>query len=171
MLDKIKAYFFQGLCVILVILLGIQSYRVATAQAAEWKAKNTLATAQATAAANLALGEGKNRKTENDLTVKAAETTKDTNEKTTIVYRDSDALLKRLRIAESNLATERLLSKTRTASSDGQTPIVGNGGEVPAEIGEEDVQEAQRADIIRIRLIACYKDYDDAREALSKAAQ
>jgi hypothetical protein len=168
-MDTIKAYFYQGLCVILGLLLGIQSYRVATAQAAEWKAKNTLSTAQATVAANLALGESKNRKTEGDLVAKAADTRKDTNEKTTVVYRDSDALLKRLRIAESNLATERLMSKAGTIGSNGQASTGSNGGEVPTEIGEEDVQEAKRADLIRIGLTACYKQYDEAREALSKS--
>ena len=109
------------------------------------------------------------RKTETSLNDGAAITRKETNDQVRAITRERDALLKRVRDAESRAKPSNpVVSQTSPATSDGEVATGDVGGEFLNQLGEEDVLEAERADVIRLHLKACYRDYDRAKEALEQ---
>jgi hypothetical protein len=150
----------------LAVLLGLQTWRLHTAQLETATAVTTLATERANASAATAKATTEVRSTEVGLQAGAPETRKETNDQVRSLAAQRDALLRRLRIAEDNLATARLVSSTTAAASDRQAPAGSDAAGIPGPIGEEDVAEAERADVIRLHLAACYAQYDRAQEAL-----
>ena len=165
--DKIKAYGFQALCMVLLILLTVQTLRLHHSQIQEAEATTTLANERSVAASALVKREADTRVTENGLSTGASETRKVTYDQVTNLTNQRDALLKRVRNAEAN-ANKSSVSKACTTTSTGQALDKDVGGELLARIGEKDVDEAIRADTLRLHLKACYLQYDAAREALSK---
>lgn len=167
-IDKIKAYGFQALSLVLFILLATQTFRLHSAEREADKATTALASERALASAALATSEKEARGTEGELNTSAAETRKETKNEINTFSSQYAALLKRVRIAEANLATERLMSKAASTTSHGSGTKGDPGTELLSTIGEEDVSEAKRGDELRTYLKACYRDYENARQALMK---
>lgn len=105
------------------------------------------------------------RSTETVLSVDVAKERNNLNEKIQSLTSERNALLKRVRNAEANLATARL-SKDATVTSTGSVAESSDGTELLNTIGEEDVEEASRADTIREHLLSCYRYVDRAEAAL-----
>lgn len=166
-LDKIKAYGFMVLSGLLLVLLAVQTMRLASAEIDYEKLNNTLITERALAVKAVADRLEANRTTELDLMGYVANTRKDVTNEVTITTNERDALLKRVRNAEAK-ARAATVSQVGPATCAREAPPSDLGTEVLATLGEEDVEEANRADTIRVHLIACYKQYDAAREALAK---
>lgn len=166
--DKIKAYGFQALSLVLLVLLATQTFRLHYAELREAKAITTLANERASSAEALVASQEETRIAENALSANAAETRKVTNDQVRTLTTQRDVLIKRVRVAEANAATATLVSKVTAATSDRAAPQGNHGGELLSTIGEQDVDEAIRADTIRLHLVACYRQYDQARETLSK---
>lgn len=168
--DSLKAYFFQGLTIVLVVLLGLQTWRLHGAQLDAAQAKVILSEERAAAATARAVTEQALRVTEQNLQGSAAQTRKDTNHAVTLTRAQRDSLLQRVRVAEASAksASHRCVSEATPAASVGGDRSEGDGGELLGTLGEEDVREASRADTIRLQLRACHQQYNAAREALAK---
>lgn len=111
----------------------------------------------------LALAVQNNRQAEQHLQAIADEERTKANEQIAISSRRADDLAARVRRAEANAATARLVSTSAQAACTGQAPAGSDGAELLNSLGVEDVREAERADKIRIALGACYAQYDAAR--------
>ena len=111
----------------------------------------------------LALAVQNNRQAEQHLQAVADEERVKANEQITIASRRADDLLGRVRHAEANAATARLVSAATKTACNGQAAAGGDGAELLGSLGSADVLEAQRADKIRIALGACYAQHDAAR--------
>lgn len=167
MIDKIKSYFWMALSILLGGLLAVQTLRMHGAQLAKAEAVVATATDRATASSKLAIGQEKARVTEYTLNTGAAGITKATNVAVQTLSTQRDSLLQRVRIAESNVATARLVSQATAASSTGRTVSRSDGPELLGTLGEADVGEAHRGDTIRLHLAACYAKYGEVRKALA----
>ena len=106
------------------------------------------------------------REAEAALAVSYDKAKKDTDAQTLIFNKQRDTLLKRLQLAEAR-ANSNLPQTTPTPGAT-ETPSRNDLGELPNTIGEEDVQEAERADIIRTNLLLCYASYDRAKETIEQ---
>lgn len=168
MIDNAKAYLGLFLSLVFGVLLALQTVRLDLTQKDLAKVSEALAQEHAVAQAALTVSTIAARETELGLGVSAASTRKETNDQVEALSRQRDDLLKRLRNAESKAATAALVSKATAASCAGPAARVGDSAELPATLGQADVEEASRADTIRLHLAACYRQYDEARKALSK---
>lgn len=166
-LYKLKATGFMLLAITLTVLLGWQTWRLHTAQIELADTLVTLATEHATAANALTVAQGEHREKEQFLNTSAAQTRKTTNEKLLVLATQHNSLLERVHLAEAR-ASDPSHSQVSTTSSDGSVASVGDGPELLGSLGAADVEEATRADTIRVHLKACYADYNRAAEALSK---
>src|SRR3990167_558904 len=115
-LNTLKAYGFMALSIFLASMLGLQTWRLHTAQLEVAAAVSTLADERAVASAALATQQGENRKTEAELNTSAAQTRKATNDQVHSLGPQRDGLLKRVRIAEANAATAALVSQATAAA-------------------------------------------------------
>ncbi len=165
--DKLKAYGFMALSGVLAVLLGLQTWRLHTAQIDLATNLVAIAGVRTKAATDLAESEKKARETESTLNESAAQTRKETNEKITDLTARSTSLLDRVRIAEARAATTKL-SQASTTTSDGSVAGRSDGTELLGSLGTADVEEATRAETIRLHLKACYADYNRVAKALSK---
>lgn len=104
-----------------------------------------------------------NRREEHRLQYLADEERIKANEQIAISGRRADDLAARVRRAEANAATARLVSVSTQTACNGHAPAGSDGAELLNSLGIEDVREAERADKIRIALGACYAQYDAAR--------
>lgn len=111
----------------------------------------------------LALSVQNNRQAEQHLQAIADNERTKANEQIAIYSRRADDLATRVRRAEANAATARLVSSSCKTSCTGQAPTGSDGAELLNSLGIEDVREAERADKIRIALGSCYAQYDAAR--------
>lgn len=167
-LTTVKTYALQALFVGLVVMLGTQTWRLHNAQLASAEAKVALSEYKATTATALAAGHETAREIESSLNEVVVETKKELTNEINRATAERNALLKRVRFAEANAAAERALSKTSPASCNGTGLKRPAGTEFLATIGEEDVEEAYRGDVLRAHLASCYRQYNKARDALSK---
>lgn len=134
-------------------------------QAAE--AKVALSEYKATAATALAVGHETVREIESSLNEVVVETKKELSNEIDRSTAERNALLKRVRLAEASAATTDLgLPQTSSASCNGTGIKRPAGTELLATLGEEDVEEAHRGDVLRSHLASCYRQYDEARKAL-----
>jgi len=168
MIDKITSYFWMALAIVASIGLATQTLRLHSAQMAKAEAVVASATDRATASSNLAMGQEKARVTEYTLNTGAAGITKATNVAVQALSTQRDSLLQRVRIAESNAATARLVSQAPSTSSAGRALGGSDGPELLGTLGEADVGEANRGDTIRLHLAACYAKYGEVRKALAQ---
>lgn len=168
MIDLIKSHISQGIAVVLLVLLGVQSWRLHDTQLELAETKIKLSSEQAKAAKALAMTEKAHRAVEQSLQDTAAQTRKEANHAVSVAVTERDSLLKRLRDAEAKLAQHRRVSEASPASIAGSGIKRDAGTELPATLGEEDVEEAYRADILRIELLSCYEHYERARQALKE---
>jgi hypothetical protein len=180
MFDKLKAYGWQAAALVLAVLLLGQTFRLHTAQletahveAREAKAAQAYADERAKAALQFAAKSEANRKAETNLNKQAAATRQKTNEKIAALDARAGDLLERVRRAEAR-ASGADVPGSSPAAGDRQAGPGGDGAELLGSLGTADVQEAKRADTIRLHLAACYADYDRAQaalEALNKGDQ
>jgi hypothetical protein len=166
MLDKLKAHAWMFTAAALAALLLWQTTRLWGAEIQISQLQLQHAQTIAKQSQDLAKAQAAARSAEAGLQAGAAGIRKETNDQVHSLAAHRDALVRRLRVAESNLATARLVSETTAAARAGQAAGGGGRPELPASIGEEDVAEAERADVIRLHLAACYAQYDRAQEAL-----
>lgn len=168
MIDTIKAYLAVALATVFGGLLIVQTVRLHDAQLEVAELQVEIESEKATAAHALAVSTIEARETEIALGSKASDTRKETNEQIRNLTVQRDALLKRVLNAELNAASAAVVSKATS------TPIVGrafkgsDGSELLGSLGQEDVEEALRADTIRLHLAACYRQYGEAKKALNQ---
>lgn len=89
---------------------------------------------------------------------------KETNAQIKNITVQRDALLARVRNAEQ--AADAGMSEASSDSSLGRITLGEIEPEFLATIGTEDVEEAGRADEIRLQLISCYREYNGVKAAI-----
>ena len=164
MIDRTVAAVAGVLCLVLIAFLLIQTGKLHKAERRADKAELTLSQdREAAATANAQLVQ-KARETEQTLTRQAEQIKKETHAQITALDARAAALTRRLRDAA---ATSRLVPAAATVVSDGEAAAVCDGGGLSGKFGSHLISEAERGEKIRISLLACYKQYEDARKALS----
>lgn len=164
----IKAYLAVALATVFGGLLIVQTVRLHGAQLEVAELQVEIESEKATAAHALAVSTIEARETEIALGSKASDTRKETNEQIRNLTVQRDALLKRVLNAELNAAAAAVVSKATSTPISGRASKGSDGGELPGSLGQEDVEEALRADTIRLQLAACYRQYEAAKKALSQ---
>ena len=149
---------------VLALALSVVSYQLYLAQVKVSKAETTVSQMETRHAKALAKAEGEARKAEQELVAKTAAIRKETNEKINTLNAQRDVLLSRVLHAEANAATALLLPRPSETAGDGETATGDNQPELLGKLGEADVHEAMRADIVREHLLACYRQYDSVRK-------
>ena len=130
--------------------------------------KLTISQRETTSAQGEATAQTEVRSTEAGLADGAGQDRKKTNEQIDSLTSQRNALIRRLRIAEDRATRSMQLPKDSKPASDGHATGDGDGTQFPATIGTEDVEEASRADTIRVHLEACYSQYNRVKDALGK---
>lgn len=113
--------------------------------------------------------EKKLREMEADLARQAASLRESTDEKLRVLAAQRDDVARRLRIAEaarSGGQREPGVSGSAADPSAGSLAFGSSVSQLPGSIGEPDVDEAYRADVLRLHLLACYSQYQRVEEAL-----
>ena len=163
-LNKLKAYGAIAAAIALGVLLLVQTGRLHKAERRADTAELTLSNDRAAAAYQLAQATAKARETEQTLSAKAAKTEGEKNAQIADLSVRAAALTRRLRAAA---ATNRLVSATGAAPAHAEAQC---GDYVPRfseQVGANLVAEAERGETVRIALIACYRQYEAVRDALS----
>lgn len=147
---------------------GVQTLRL-------WDAQNTLAEMEGkvsslkleTLKAKLK-GIADVRQKETLLTAEAEQTRKEIHEQVAAITVQRDALAIRVRdILKSRASAELRLPSPSSAASLGGTAFRSEEPLVLGSLGEEDVDEAARADLIRTHYLACEAQYELARTTLN----
>ena len=139
------------------LALEVEKHKVAAAQL---EAAQQAALAQATAKA---------RDTEQALVAKVETIQEESNAQITALAAQRDDLRRRLRAAATAAVTARSLSGPASVASVAAIAAPTAGSDRPEfsyELGDRLISEAERGEKIRISLLACYKQYEAAREAL-----
>ncbi len=164
-----------ALALVLALALAWQTYRLHGAEMSALRASNDLANGQAAwaderaiAAEKLAQATAKNRETEQQLTAQAEKAEHEKQTQIAAVSARADDLRRRLRNAEANAATARLMSKASAVASTSEVAGVDHFPVLFGPLGEQLVSEAQRAETIRLQLASCEASYERARDALSR---
>lgn len=168
MIDSLKTYVAGALALVFGLLLMVQTVRLTGAQTALNKVKLELSEQKALASKAVAMATTQARETEQVLSEKASSTKKETNDQIRNLTAQRDALLKRVLNAELDAASAAVVSKATSATFPGAVAKGSHGGELLGSFGQEDVEEALRADSIRLQLAACYRQYEAAKKALSQ---
>jgi hypothetical protein len=153
-----------GLLIGLLIIAGWQGYqRGAKDVQGEWDKEKVAYSAEVIKA------QKKLRDIEAQLVRETTTIRKQTDEKVHSLIAQRDALLRRLRLAELAQASggklPELSCPAPAAALDQVAPGAG-ATELPRPLGEQDVDEALRADTLRLHLLACYVQYERAEDAL-----
>jgi len=164
-----------ALALVLALALAWQTYRLHGAEMAALRASNALANGQAAwaderaiAAEKLVQATAKNRETEQQLTAQAEKADHEKQTQIAAVSARADDLRRRLRNAEANAATARLLPGAGADSGATEAAGVGDWAVIPGSLGYDLVSEAERADTVRLQLASCEASYERARGALSR---
>ena len=164
-----------ALALVLALALAWQTYRLHGAQIATLEATNALANAQAAwaderanAETALAVATTKARETEQQLAAQAEKAEHEKQTQIAAVSARADSLRKRLRNAEANAATARLVSATTQTSGTIEVAGVSSWAGFPNGVGDGLVRLAERADRVRLQLASCEAQYERARGALSR---
>lgn len=136
------------------LAMEVERHKVAAAQL---EASQQAALAQATAKA---------RDTEQALVAKVETIQEESNAQLTALARQRDDLRQRLRAAATAAVTARSLSGPASVAAIAATAAGSDRPEFSDELGSRLISEAERGEKIRISLLACYKQYDAARDAL-----
>lgn len=151
--------------VVLIFAVNIKM-KLSDEKAAHETTKGELAKLRTDAAEKLAEQEKTFRATEDELRATADASRKATNEAVSEATRQRDALrAERLRNAALARATNTV-TRTTSVASPGPTPSVDYGAELSGSIGEQEEDEALRAETLRVKYIECYSGYNEAREKL-----
>lgn len=179
MFSAITSYLWQGTSAVLAVLLITSSMKSCSLekdllkeQAKVQRVGRVLSDERAASAANLSKAQGEARTVEQNLQKKADLERKERDEKINSLSTEHAALSKRVRDAEArakHLASD-LYGLSRTTQGTGTGGIVpGDSGTVLlATIGQEDVDEASRADTIRVSLQSCYASYREVRDKINR---
>lgn len=171
--DKLKAYAALIGCAILAVLLVLQTLALNKAERRADKAEVALsaereawAEERTKAATALAAATTQARAKEQALTAAAHQSEELKNaEIATLATRAAD-LRRRLRNAEANAATARLVSGAGAIAAPGEPAGLRDGLVIPDRVGDGLVRLAERADAVRLQLAACERQYEAARAAL-----
>lgn len=93
------------------------------------------------------------------------------NEKINDLGTRAARLAQRVRSAEAAAATAKLMSSSAKNAGNPEASSLGDGAELLRQIGTTDVEEAQRADTIRVALLSCYAAADDYRNQTTKGVE
>ena len=168
MVDAIKEYLGITLLVAAGGLLITQTMRLHTSQLEIAKLELEMSDARAQTAIAVEAASASARRTEQGLSLSSATTRKETNEAIRNLTTQRDALLRRLLNAETNRTSSTPLPQATSATSARGIAPANSGAEFLGSFGSADVEEALRADTIRLQLVACYRQYEEARKALSQ---
>ena len=164
-----------ALALVLALALAWQTYRLHGAEMSALRASNDLANGQAAwageraiASEKLAQATAKNRETEQQLTAQAEKAEHEKQTQIAAVSARADDLRRRLRNAEANAATARLLPGAGADSGATEAAGVGDWAVIPGSLGYDLVSEAERADTVRLQLASCEASYERARGALRR---
>ena len=136
------------------LALEVEKHKVA---AAKLEAAQQAALSQATAKA---------RDTEQALVAKVETIQEESNAQITALAAQRDDLRQRLRAAATAAVTARSLSGPSNVAAIAAPTAGSDRAEFSDELGDRLISEAERGEKIRISLLACYKQYEAAREAL-----
>ena len=136
------------------LALEVEKHKVAAAQL---EASQQAALAQATAKA---------RDTERAMVAQVETIQESKNAQLTALARQRDDLRQRLRAAATAAVTDRSLSGPSNVAAIAAPTAGSDRAEFSYELGDRLISEAERGEKIRISLLACYKQYEAAREAL-----
>lgn len=164
--DRLFSYAAGAACLALAVALFFTYTAKHNAERRADKAELTLSQEREAAATSLALLTKKARETEQSLTDKAAQIEGEKNAQITALDARAAALTRRLRDAA---ATSRLVSSTSAVAGNSEDQSSDNFPRFSEQAGASLVAEAERAEVVRIALLACYRQYDSVRDALSKS--
>lgn len=140
-----------------------------------WDAQKELVTLEATVSAEKLKtlqaslkGIADVRQKESIMAAEAEQTRKEIHDQVTAISLQRDALAVRVRdILKSRATGELRLPSSSTAASLGGPAFRSEESFVLGSLGEEDVDEAARAELIRTHYLACEAQYEIARTALN----
>ena len=172
-LSKLQAYLAMAVAALLSVALVSTGFLLVKEKLSHATTTSTLEKERAgwqgeraIAAEALAQATAKNRETEQQLTAQSEKAEHEKQTQIAAVSARADDLRRRLRNAEASAATARLVSKASAVASTSEVAGVDHFPVLFGPLGEQLVSEAERGEKIRISLLACYKQYDDARKAL-----
>lgn len=117
---------------------------------------------------DLAEATAKARSTEAALTEAANTSRKELNVQVTTLTHQRDDLARRVRLASAGRSGELRLPAIPQATSLGGSADRSNESLVLGSLGEADVDEAARADLIRTHYLSCEAQYERARASLNQ---
>ena len=164
--DRMISYAAGAACLALSIALFFTYTAKHAAERRADKAEMVLADERTRTAEALAAATSKARETEQQLAVEAEKAEHEKQTQIAAVSARADALRKRLRNAEANAATARLVSAATKSPGAPEATGVDNWPVIFGSFGEQLVSEAERADQIRFQLATCERQYEAARDAL-----
>jgi hypothetical protein len=165
--DAVKAFVWLVMAVLMGLVSVFQTYRLGAAKDAAAQATLELSEARRVAQEELAKAQSQVRKVEEDLQTKAAEVRKETHDQISALGAQRDALLVRVRRAEAATTAPVRMPEASSFTCTGTLAPGDSGAELLGSIGQEDVEEASRADLLRIHLKSCYEHYENARKLLN----
>lgn len=136
------------------LALEVEKHKVAAAQL---EASQQAALAHATAKA---------RDTEQALVAKVETIQETTHAQITALAAQRDDLRRRLRAAATATRAADSVPASAIAAATAQAAAGSDGTELPGQAGYDLVSEAYRADLVRLQLATCERQYEAAREAL-----
>lgn len=166
MISSFQLWITGGIIAALLGFTTLQTVRLHEAEQALSQAEVAASASARAAAEALAKAQKDYRNKEHALLSQTAEIKRKSNEQINALSAQRSELLKRVRHAEARAATNLLVPRSNKDPGNGETP----SGDAPTEflgsLGSADVEEAARADQIRLSLLACYEQYDSVRDKL-----
>lgn len=161
--DVVPSWLWCCACGVLLVGLSLTSHRLDAERLAHQTTKTDHAIQVAAAESErLALSE-QYRAAEQSLQATINQTRKDADAKITTARATADGLRERLR--KYTTTSYGLMPPAGGLAGTGQAPGINHSTVVLGTLGAEDVSEAERAEVIRLDLLACYASYDAARAA------
>ena len=174
-LSKLQAYLAMAVAALLSVALVSTGFLLVKEKLSHATTTSTLEKERAgwqgeraIAAEALAQATAKNRETEQQLTAQAEKAEHEKQTQIAAVSARADDLRRRLRNAEANAATARLVSATGAIARAPEVAGLRDSAVIPERVGDGLVHLAQRADRVRLQLASCEASYERARDALSR---
>lgn len=150
-------------------LSGLQTLRLSNERTAHERTRTQMAEARTgheterrVLAEKLSELTNKAKEAEFALAEQAAQERKALNEQITSLSAARRDLERRLRVQSANAATAALMPSTSPPAEPGQAARVDDAAELSPAVGRL-LDEAQRADSLRLALLSCYRTYDAAK--------
>lgn len=174
-LSKLQAYLAMAVAALLSVALVSTGFLLVKEKLSHATTTSTLEKERAgwqgeraIAAEALAQATAKNRETEQQLTAQSEKAEHEKQTQIAAVSARADDLRRRLRNAEANAATARLMSATGAIARAPEVAGLRDSAVIPERVGDGLVHLAQRADRVRLQLASCEASYERARDALSR---